>query len=230
MLLDDHLRRDKTPAKGGNAAKAIKNPLLSDLSAETLHRPVGEKLKHKALSVADATIVDPNVDFVDPGDGKDLVERIDSLRRLQQKHGLDPPVNDAQKTLHFRDSLEEREILTAAEHAAIDPEMLTGFANSPLGRRIAASAEVHRETPFTYTYHLDGRDVLVQGIIDCWFVEEDGKIVLVDYKSNMHTEEIRALYQMQLDLYKEALEGLTGKKVKESYLYLLREKRLVDML
>ncbi len=130
----------------------------------------------------------------------------------------------------YLDDLEEREILTAAERAAIDPEMLTGFADSTLGRRIAASEEVHRETPFTYTYHLDGRDVLVQGIVDCWFVEEDGNIVLVDYKSNMHTEEIRALYQMQLDLYKEALEGLTGKKVKESYLYLLREKRLVDML
>jgi ATP-dependent helicase/nuclease subunit A len=68
----------------------------------------------------------------------------------------------------------------------------------------------------------------VQGIIDCWFVE-DGQIVLLDYKSNMKTDEIRALYQAQIDLYRQALEDLTGMPVKEAYRYLLREARKVAM-
>jgi hypothetical protein len=45
----------------------------------------------------------------------------------------------------------------------------------------------------------------------------------------MKTDEIRALYQAQIDLYRQALEDLTGMPVKEAYLYLLREARTVAM-
>ena len=84
-----------------------------------------------------------------------------------------------------------------------------------------------KETPFVLRHEDGGRTVLVQGTIDCWF-EEDGKLYLIDYKSNYvdknDTEgsaaHLRENYRPQLELYKEALEGITGVPVKESVLYL----------
>ena len=73
---------------------------------------------------------------------------------------------------------------------------------------------------------------MIQGIIDCWF-EEDGQLVLVDYKSNYVSagrgpEEIAKLYEEQISLYREALEGATGKTVKEAYLFLFDTGQFVE--
>ena len=62
--------------------------------------------------------------------------------------------------------------------------------------------------------------VLIQGIIDMYFIEEDG-IVLLDYKTD-HVESMEALwerYEMQINYYREALERLTKLPVKEKILY-----------
>ena len=65
--------------------------------------------------------------------------------------------------------------------------------------------------------------IRLQGIIDCFFEEEDG-IVLLDYKTDYveegNEDEIIERYRSQLKYYKDALEKITGKRVKESYLYL----------
>ena len=65
--------------------------------------------------------------------------------------------------------------------------------------------------------------IRLQGIIDCFFEEEDG-IVLLDYKTDYVKEGkidvIVEKYKTQLNYYKNALEKITEKKVKESYLYL----------
>ena len=64
--------------------------------------------------------------------------------------------------------------------------------------------------------------VLVQGIIDAFFEEEDG-LVLMDYKTDyIHEDaktELTKKYQSQLKYYRTALEKLTGKKVKEVWFY-----------
>ena len=84
---------------------------------------------------------------------------------------------------------------------------------------------------------MGGEDVLVQGVIDCYFEEPDG-IVLYDYKTNRidktkppeeEQECIVSLYRTQLDLYSNALEDALGKKVKERYLYLFSIDREVEV-
>ena len=62
--------------------------------------------------------------------------------------------------------------------------------------------------------------VLVQGIIDAYFQEEDGLVVL-DYKTDRVSapEELTERYHAQLDYYGRALEQLTQKKVKEKVIY-----------
>ncbi len=62
--------------------------------------------------------------------------------------------------------------------------------------------------------------VLIQGIIDVFF-EEDGEIVLLDYKTDKvaSAAELAGRYRTQLELYQEAIERAVGKKVKERLLY-----------
>lgn len=74
--------------------------------------------------------------------------------------------------------------------------------------------------------------ILIQGIIDVFF-EEDGELVLLDYKSDLvyREEELLKRYQVQLDYYRKALEQMMKKRVKEMIIYSLylgKEIRIVD--
>ena len=92
----------------------------------------------------------------------------------------------------------------------------------------ARTGKLWREQPFMLGISADRLSeefpdtemVLVQGIIDVFF-EEDGEIVLLDYKTDVieSPEELAERYRVQLDYYEEALARLTGKKVKERILY-----------
>ena len=67
-------------------------------------------------------------------------------------------------------------------------------------------------------------DILLQGTIDCFFVEEDGTIVLLDYKTdrakNRETaESIAKKYDVQMKYYRRALSEILGKEPDEAYLY-----------
>ncbi|MGB4658111.1 MAG: UvrD-helicase domain-containing protein [Mobilitalea sp.] len=64
--------------------------------------------------------------------------------------------------------------------------------------------------------------ILIQGIIDAFF-EEDGELVLLDYKSDIidNEEILIKRYQVQLEYYKKALEQMLHKKVKEMIIYSL---------
>ncbi len=120
----------------------------------------------------------------------------------------------------------DKEMLTPKEKEIIDISKIESFALSELGERIAKSHYVYKEKRFNFLTMQDGHQVMVRGIIDCFF-EEDGELVLVDYKTGNsrdmksgNEEVIRERYSVQMDLYKEALQNATGKNVKETYLYL----------
>lgn len=117
-----------------------------------------------------------------------------------------------------------------------DAAQIRTFLCSPAGRKMRGAAEkgrLHREQPFVLgveARQVDPRwnseeTVLVQGIIDAWFTEEDGKIVLIDYKTDRVAglpdpeEEMLRRYRVQLKLYQEALERLTGRTVKDTWIY-----------
>ncbi|MDR0519401.1 MAG: helicase-exonuclease AddAB subunit AddA [Clostridiales Family XIII bacterium] len=118
--------------------------------------------------------------------------------------------------------------LAAEQRGLVRSADLMRFAASDICARAAGSrpVRVRRETPFNYRMEMDGERIIVQGIIDLFF-EEDGELVLVDFKSGgaARSAEARAkqaaeTYGEQLRLYREALEAITGKKVKETLLYL----------
>ena len=114
---------------------------------------------------------------------------------------------------------------------SVDERDILAFYNSETGKRMKAaydSGRLHRESPFMMGINANKIDkefpeselVLIQGIIDVWF-EEGDDIVLLDYKTDKVRDgkELVEKYTIQLDYYRDALERVTGKKVKERIIY-----------
>ena len=138
--------------------------------------------------------------------------------------------------------------LTEQEASTIWFKKIYKFYTSDLGKRVLKAFNnnylVRREFPFfTEISSLqlgenlekeiyEDEKVRLQGIIDLFF-QEGEEIVLVDYKTDYveegNEEEIIDRYRTQLTYYKEALEKVTGKKVKESYLYLFYIDKVIEI-
>jgi ATP-dependent helicase/nuclease subunit A len=124
----------------------------------------------------------------------------------------------------------EKTIFTETEIQAVDLNRIVGFFDSNLGRRAAAAFADHRlerERPFALQMDLHGEPVITQGIIDCYFEEEDG-LVLVDYKTGQ-SRNMAEKYRTQIDIYRRALEVTSGRCVKEAYIYLTNSGELVEL-
>lgn len=126
---------------------------------------------------------------------------------------------------------EETGRLGAAERASVSPSDVALFAMSPLGRRMAEAkrrGKLRREQPFVLEERAsairpewpDDEQVFVQGIVDAFFYEDDG-IVLLDYKTDRVAEasELVRRYRIQLESYGEALEKASGMPVKERWIW-----------
>ena len=114
---------------------------------------------------------------------------------------------------------------------AVNPYDIYLFCQSSLCKRMLQAEQAGslcKEQPFVIARpankiseeYTGNKDVLIQGIIDAYFEEED-EIVVLDYKTDYvkSSEELVLRYKKQLELYAEALEQTTGKKVKERVIY-----------
>jgi len=119
--------------------------------------------------------------------------------------------------------------LTDEQANAVDVHAIVRFLRSDLAARIRKSKQVEREYRFSLLRpvrdfsSLDADDsVLLQGVVDCFF-EEDGELVVVDFKTDhvscAQLDERAEHYRPQLEAYSMALTRVMGKKVKEKVLY-----------
>ena len=116
------------------------------------------------------------------------------------------------------------QFITAAQGAAVDADAILTLFGSPLGRRIRSAPRLEREFKFSMLvpaqgYYEDGgeEELLLQGVVDCWFEEADGTVTVVDFKSDAVTEatveERAARYRPQLEAYTRALEEILDARV-----------------
>ena len=137
---------------------------------------------------------------------------------LRATHNLEEEIIRQRKTLL------EKGIVSENELAAVKPHLLVRLFASPLGVRMLAAEELHREWAFTYRRETEEGAQLLQGVIDCCFIER-GAWVLVDYKTDADAAGAIERHRPQLELYAQALSGITGKPVRERVLYLVRAAR-----
>ncbi len=124
--------------------------------------------------------------------------------------------------------------LTQEMRQLIYPSMIEAFAKSKIASRMAeaaANGRLHKEKPFVMEH--DG--VLVQGIIDVFWEEEDSLVVL-DYKTDRVEEsgELVLRYKTQLELYADALARIFSTKekkldTKECFIYSFHLKEVVRL-
>ncbi len=127
--------------------------------------------------------------------------------------------------------MEEQQKIDKKMRKMINVSALKRFLNTSLGKRMQKAAErgkLYREKPFVMgkpasealAESKSQEMLLIQGIIDVFFEEEDG-IVLMDYKTDRvkTAEELSERYRKQMELYQEAIERALGSPVKERIIY-----------
>ncbi len=113
----------------------------------------------------------------------------------------------------------------------VSMKKLTRFLKSSLAYRMWQAdlrGELYREQPFVYGIGADRLNadfpstekVLIQGIIDAFFVE-NGQIIVMDYKTDRISapKDLISRYETQLQYYEEALRNVMNMEVKEKIMY-----------
>jgi len=119
--------------------------------------------------------------------------------------------------------------LTREQADMVNCDAVDAFFETPIGRKLSGGTQYLREFKFSilddgshYGEGLDGEQVLLQGVVDCALLEEDG-ITIVDFKTDYVTEDTIAAvadrYRPQLQTYGDALERIYQTKIKAKLLY-----------
>lgn len=129
----------------------------------------------------------------------------------------------------FVNNLCTKNIITQIQKDSINIEKIYQIINTQFIKNLKDAKEIKKETPF-YTYintkeiynTQNSENILVQGIIDLYYINQQNEVILVDYKTDYvegSGEELIDKYKVQLEIYKKALEESLKEKVKHVYIY-----------
>lgn len=140
----------------------------------------------------------------------------------------------------FIEQLEENGVLTVKQVKGVSLSMLEDYVKSNLFQELKQAKIVEKEKPFylripvSEIYEIPEKDIreiqetiLVQGVIDLYYIDKNDKLVLVDYKTDFvkdgKEQDIVNRYQKQLTIYQRALENALGRKVDKVEICLIRK-------
>ena len=150
------------------------------------------------------------------------------------KAAFNSPENEKQRLLN-NGGMTEKELVV------LDEASVKSFLSLEVGQRLLNADEIYKEYEFSYLKKAgelyEGvselaaqEDIVVQGKLDCAFVE-NGEAVIIDYKSDNITDEnvYKTIYSPQLKIYSEALTQCTGLRVKECYIYSFKLNKFIEI-
>ena len=245
FLWENPAARAESSEKGEEEAQTKELPDLSGLNVRYVHdkactlpskvtatqlkgRELDEQIAHGAV-MPHRHIAISSPQFLRGERGLTAAEKGTAMHLVMQYLPFDTPADiPAVKTVVA--DLRQRRLLTAQQAEAVDCAKLSAFLASPLAQRIRSGRNLLREQRFAllmpaslYAPEIgEGEEMMLQGVVDCCFEEEDG-LVIVDFK----TDRIRSgeeaqraeVYRPQLEAYAGALEKVLGIRVKEKILY-----------
>ena len=129
--------------------------------------------------------------------------------------------------------------LTEEQGSLVRCDQLARFFQSDIGKKLRSGTRYLREFKFSildagrhYGEGLEDEQVLLQGVVDCALLEEDG-ITILDFKTDRVTEETVAAaadrYRLQVETYADALTRIYEMPVKARYLYFFSLNRFVEV-
>ena len=147
-------------------------------------------------------------------------------------------IYDYEALKEFVYTLEQDNIISLKEKESINLKKLYNFTQSETWKELQNAKEIQREKPFyiqlpakeIYQEEIEG-DILVQGIIDLYYINEKDELILLDYKTDYaeNIEELLEKYRVQLEIYQKALEESLQRKVDKVYIYSTHFDRLCKM-
>ena len=147
---------------------------------------------------------------------------------------------DLPKIKELIEDLKAKKLITQKEQEAINPYTILNFTKSPIWQEIKTAKEYHKEEPFyinipakEVTNTKINENILVQGIIDLYYITSQDELILLDYKTDfvkeVEEEILIKRHKPQLMLYKEALEGGLNKKVSKVYIYSTALSKVINL-
>ena len=136
-------------------------------------------------------------------------------------------------------NLVEKEIITQNEADAIDVDLIYQYTKSQLFEELRQAKEVHKEQPFYINIPAkevireaenSNKNILVQGIIDLYYIDKNDNLILIDFKTDYISNEPNAKekildkYKVQLEIYKTALEQALNRKTSKTALCLVKSE------
>lgn len=135
-----------------------------------------------------------------------------------------------EKIKELVEELERKEIITLKEKENINLYKILEFTKSNIWKEMRKAKKVYKERPFfinipakeIYNEEIEEK-ILIQGIIDLYYINENDEIILVDYKTDYvekgKEQELIGKYKKQLELYCKAIEEANKKQVSRIYIY-----------
>ena len=138
------------------------------------------------------------------------------------------------------EELKLKQIITQKEQDEINPKIILDFTKTDIWKELSLAKEYHKEEPFYINVPanevvdtVSKENILVQGIIDLYYITEDDRLILLDYKTDFVKQGQEQLlidrHKSQMMLYKEALENSLNKKVDKIYIYSTSLGKIVEI-
>ena len=139
----------------------------------------------------------------------------------------------------FIQELYETNIINQKEMQSIQLNKLYNYTKTPIWHELKTAKLIQREKPFyielpakeIYNQDIEG-EILVQGVIDLYYINQKDELILLDYKTDytQSEQELIDKYKIQLEIYKKALEKSLNRKVDKTYIYSLYLQKICDII
>lgn len=137
-------------------------------------------------------------------------------------------------------------ILTEEEAETVNVFWIKRFIKSSIFKEILDAQKhdrLYKEKAINYSLKMNSiykdedidnqETIMMVGIVDLFFEDREGNLVLLDYKTdfvaNGDYDKIIKRYKVQLSMYKQAIEKISGKKIAQNYLYMFASGKLLDL-
>lgn len=147
---------------------------------------------------------------------------------------------DIYKIEDMVNELYKKDIITKNQKDVININKLYEYTKSDLWKELRLAKEICKEKPFYINlsskdiFKLDtSEDILVQGIIDLYYINSNDELILVDFKTDYiksgEEDSLIKKYNKQLEIYRKALEESLNKNVSHTYIYSVSLNKCIEL-
>ncbi len=230
---DTKLVQEKLEWKYKNSV-ATKIPIKTTVSTikEIQNESDTELVKYENLNEKNLGLEEFIPDFMNEQSESVTASRHGTLMHLVLQKLDFQKVNSKEDIEEFIEYLVSKNFISEIEAKSINVDQIYYFINSDFALKIKQAKEIFREKPFCIKLkakeifeEAKEEEILVQGIIDLYCINQNGNVVLIDYKTDYveigNEDKLIEKYKIQLKLYKNALEQSLKRKVENVYIYSL---------